>query len=119
MVDYVLLVEVATSQKRDAQGSDPSRCNVVGGRPFALGHGRNVSVRAGVERCATAIEEGKPAADRRLLHTGRGAQGVRHLVSETSAGRDIRILCLRHDGESDPEILGLETGILMTQPHET
>ena len=33
--------------------------------------------------------------------------------------RDIGILRLRHDGEADPEILRLEPGILLTQPHET
>ena len=119
VIEHVLLVEIATGQERDAQGPEPSRRDVVGGRAFALRDGRNVAIRARVERRAAAIEERKPAADRRFLHTGRGAQGARHLLGETRAGSDVRILRLRHDGESDPEILGLETGILMAQPHET
>ena len=55
-------------------------------RAFALRHGRNVAIRARVERCAAAIEKRKPAADRHLLHTRRGAESPRHLLSEARAG---------------------------------
>src|ERR1043166_2566415 len=111
--------DFAPVQERNAECPDPSRHDVVGGRAFALGDGRNVAIRSRVERRAASIEKRKPAADRRLLRAGRGAQSVRHLLGETRAGSDIGILRLRRDGEPEPEILGFEAGILMTQPHET
>ena len=119
MIHQVLLVEIATGEERDAQGPDPSRCDVIGRRAFPLRYGRNVTVCARVERCTAAIEKREPAADRRLLHSGRCAQSARHLFGETRTGSDIRILRLGRDGESDPEITSLEAGVLLTQPHKT
>jgi hypothetical protein len=99
--------------------AEESGRQVVRWRALAFAYRRNVTLGPRVKHPADATDERKIAAKRDVLESGCFAQCVVQLLTETRARGHLRITRLWKGKETDPEILGVESGILLAQPNET
>src|SRR5438876_8458339 len=119
MIGYVMLIEIASRQNRNAPGLEIIRSDIVAGGCGTLIQRQNFSVRPGVKRVTGGGgDQRNIGADRGALDTWNPLQRRESFFHETLAGGDIGIWRLWQRDQADPHIFGTEPNVLPAQLHE-
>src|SRR5690242_1447658 len=113
-----MFIEITAGNQRNSPGFEISGHNVVTGCVCPVLQRRHIAVRTRIKR-AISTSERNITADRCALDAWLLTQYRKELLSKTLTRRSVCIFRCRHGDRAGPQIMRLESEVLLRQPYET